>query len=60
MKKEANYLIVYSDSGISYSCFLGGNYADSQATVSSKTVAKGFSKTFHKEGDILLKKQNKQ
>lgn len=54
MKKKAYYLIVYSDSGITYSSFLGGIYADPQATFSSKTVAQGFSKTFHKEGDMPL------
>lgn len=56
MKEEAYYLIVYSSSGISYRSFLGGNYADPQATFSSKTAAQGFSKSFHKEGDIPLKK----
>lgn len=50
MKKEVHYLIVYSDSDISYISFLGGKYADPQATFSSKTVSQGFSKTFHIEG----------
>lgn len=48
MKKEAYYLIVYSDSDIRYNSFLGGNYADPQPTFSSKTVVQSFSKSFHK------------
>lgn len=50
MKEEAYYLIVYSDSGMSYSSFLGGNYADPRATFSSKTVAQGFPKPSIKKG----------